>query len=114
MRVKPKFRLGQKVIFLKSKYFDGKYDIGYVVGISVKRSYSSCGMFQNGGLSTFEIHSKGLLKTYVDNIDEACYEVIHQLHTRKDHAICKKDSYVNENEIVPYTVENKKKYPVDE
>lgn len=114
MRVKPKFRLGQKIIFLGSKYQDGKYDVGYVVGISIQRSYSSCGMFQNGGLSMLEISMKGLLKTYVDHIDEVQYEVLHQIHTRKDKDTCKKETRVSETEIVSYNTENKKKYPVDE
>ena len=114
MQVKPKFRLGQKVIFLGSEYHDGKYDIGYIVGISVQHSYSSCGIFQTGGLSVFEIGRKGVLKTYVDHIDEVQYEVMHQIHTGKNKDRCKKEVHVDETEIVSYNAENKKKYPVEE
>lgn len=113
MQVKPKFKLGQKVIFIKSKYNDGKYDVGFVVGISVKRSYKSCGIFQNGGLNCAENERKGLLKNYIDHIDYASYEVIHQIHTLAQQE-CRREQQVDESEIVPYTKENLLLYPVGE
>lgn len=114
MLVKPKYRLGQKVILLKTKYVDGKYDVGYVVGISVSRSYQSAGIFQTGGLSCYETERKGLLNNYVDHIDNVVYEVVHQLHTIEWRQECRREKNVLESEIAPYTKENRLTYPVAE
>lgn len=111
MLVKPKYRLGQKVILLKTKYVDGKYDVGYVVGISVNRSYKSAGIFQTGGLSCYENNRKGLAKNYVDHIDNVVYEVVHQLHTIEQRQEFLREKNVPESEIVPYTKENLLAYP---
>lgn len=111
MRVKPKFKLGQKVIFLGSRYTDKKYDVGFIVGMSVKRSMRTAGIFQNGGLNCADNERKGLLKNYVDNIDYVSYEVIHQIHTLP-YQECRREQQVDESEIVPYTKENLLLYPV--
>ena len=51
MNIKPKYKLGQKVIIVDRGYVDGKSDVGYITGIEVRRSYNSAGIFQFGGLS---------------------------------------------------------------
>ena len=45
MNIKPKYKLGQKVILLDRHYRDGKSDVGYIVGIEIRRSYNSAGIF---------------------------------------------------------------------
>ena len=54
MNIKPKYKLGQKVILLDRHYRDGKSDVGYIVGIEIRRSYNSAGIFQFGGLSILD------------------------------------------------------------
>lgn len=109
MLVKPKFRLGQKVIFIKSKYRDEKYDVGYVCGIEVKRSYGSAGIFQWGGLSYSETNRKGYAQTWIDHCDEAVYKIIHTIHTT---GATRTETNILESELKAFTAENKKLYPI--
>lgn len=107
MQVKPKYKLGQKIILLDTDYMDGKYDYGYITGIRVKRSYSSAGIFQWGGLSVLECERNGYLETYIKYCDEVVYEVIREIHTTKGTSLTRD---VMEDKIVPYNKENKIKY----
>lgn len=106
MKVKPKYKVGKKVILLIEKN-DGYCDIGYITGIKVKRSYGSAGLLQFGGLSLLECMTNGYLKTYIDNCDEVLYEVTYENHTNEN-VYVKKD--VLEEDIVPFNKENKSKY----
>ena len=58
MKIKPKYKLGQKVIIVDRHYFDGKSDVGYIVGIEISRSYDSAGLFQLSGLNRAECEKK--------------------------------------------------------
>lgn len=111
MKVKPKFKIGQKVILINTHYTDKKYDVGFVVGVIVRRSMKTAGIFQGGGLSLLENKRKGLLQNYVDHIDCALYEVVHQIHTLP-YQECKLEHNVEEFEIVPYNKENLLLYPI--
>ena len=107
MRVKPKFRLGQKVIIVDKGYADGKSDVGYIVGMEVRRSYNSAGMFQFGGLSIADCERNGYLETYMKNVDEAVYHVIRTIHTT---GATERTKEVAEDRLVPYNKENANKY----
>ena len=110
MKVKPKYRLGQKVIIVDKGYVDGKSDVGDIIGMEVRRSYSSAGIFQWGGLSALECERNGYLETYMNNVDEVVYHVIRTIHTTGDTA---KTKEVLEDKLVPYNKENVKKYVED-
>lgn len=107
MRVKPKFRLGQKVIIVDKGYVDGKSDVGYITGMEVRRSYNSAGIFQSGGLSVFECKKNGYLKTYMNNVDEVVYHIIRTIHTT---GATERTREVAEDKLVPYNKENANKY----
>ena len=107
MNVKPKYKLGQKVIIVDKDYADGKSDIGYIVGIEVRRSYNSAGIFQFGGLSILDCEKNGYLETYMNNVDEVVYHVIRTIHTTGN---TEKTKEVLEDRLVPYNKENIKKY----
>ena len=107
MRVKPKFRLGQKVIIADKGYADGQTDIGYITGMEVRRSYNSAGVFQFGRLSVFECERNGYLETYMKNVDEVVYHVIRTIHTTGN---TERTKEVLEDRLVPYNKENVKKY----
>ena len=107
MRVKPKFRLGQKVIIVDKGYVDGKSDVGYIVGMEVRRSYNSAGVFQFGGLSISECERNGYLETYMNNVDEVVYHVIRTIHTT---SATERTKEVAEDKLVPYNKENANKY----
>lgn len=109
MKVKPKYRLGQKVIIVDKRYVDGKSDVGYIIGIEVRRSYSSAGIFQWGGLSVLECERDGYLETYMNNLDEVVYHVIRTIHTTGDTG---RTEEVLEDKLVPYNKENVKRYEV--
>lgn len=107
MRAKPKFRFGQKVIIADKGYADGKSDVGYIVGMEVRRSYSSAGVFQFGGLSISECERNGYLETYMNNVDEVVYHVIRTIHTT---GATERTKEVAEDKLVLYTKENANKY----
>ena len=107
MLVKPKYKLGQKVILLDTGYVDKKFDYGYITGIKIKRSYNSAGIFQFGGLSILDCERNGYLETYINNCDEVVYDVIREVHTTKSTEITRD---VMEDKIVSYNKENKIKY----
>ncbi|MBQ6816873.1 MAG: hypothetical protein IJO27_00405 [Bacilli bacterium] len=111
MRIKPKYKLGQKVILLDTGYGDKKFDYGYITGIRIKRSYNSAGIFQWGGLSVLECEANGYLETYMKYCDEVVYEVIREIHTTKSTTLTRD---VLESKIVPYNKENKNKYIKEE
>ena len=105
MNVKPKYKLGQKVIIVDKGYVDGKSDVGYIVGMEVRRSYNSAGIFQFGGLSISECERN--LETYMNNVDEVVYHVIRTIHTTGN---IERTKEVLEDKLVPYNKENVKKY----
>ena len=107
MNVKPKYKLGQKVIIVDKGYIDGKSDVGYIVDMEVRRSYDSAGMFQFGGLSISECERNGYLETYMKNVDEVVYHVIRTIHTTGN---TERTKEVLEDRLVPYNKENVKKY----
>ena len=107
MIVKPKYKLGQKVILLDRHYFDGKSDVGYIVGMEVMRSYSSAGIFQMSGLNIVVCGKNGYLETYMNNVDRVVYHVIRASHTYNN---IEKAKEVSEDKLVPYNKENAKKY----
>jgi hypothetical protein len=107
MNVKPKYKLGQKVIIVDKGYVDGKSDVGYIIGIEVRRSYNSAGIFQFGGLSVLDCERDGYLETYMNNVDEVVYHVIRVIHTTGNTGRTKE---VLESKLVPYNKENVKKY----
>ena len=107
MNVKPRYKLGQKVIIVDKGYADGKSDVGYIVGMEVRRSYNSAGMFQFGGLSISECERNGYLETYMKNVDEVVYHVIRTIHTTGN---TERTKEVLEDRLVPYNKENVKKY----
>ena len=107
MNVKPKYKLGQKVIIVDKCYADGKSDVGYIVGMEVRRSYSSAGIFQFGGLSILDCEKNGYLETYMKNVDEVVYHVIRTIHTTGN---TERTKEVLEDRLVPYNKENVKKY----
>lgn len=107
MNVKPKFKLGQKVILLDTNYVDNKFDYGCIIGIKIKRSYTSAGLFQFGGLSMFECEKNGYPETYINHCDEVVYEVIREIHTTKS---IERTKDITEDKIIPYNKENKSKY----
>ena len=69
--VKNKFNLRQKVIIVP-KYSNNKY-IGYIVGITLYRSYEKAGLTQFGGLKC----EGGLLKNYINDCDSVKYKVVY-------------------------------------
>ena len=107
MNVKPKYKLGQKVIIVDKGYVDGKSDVGYIIGMEVRRSYNSAGIFQFGVLSVLDCERDGYLETYMNNVDEVVYHVIRVIHTTGNTEITKE---VVESKLVPYNKENVKKY----
>lgn len=76
MMYTPKYKLKQKVACYKQT--DGVIVYGIVVGILLKRSYKSAGMFQGGGLSIPDIEKRGYLAVYKDNIDDCEYTVLYE------------------------------------
>lgn len=107
MNVKPKYKVGQKVIVMDKGYIDGKNDYGYIVSVKVRRSYESAGIFQWGGLSIPECERNGYVDTYINNCNEVVYDVIREIHTTKSTTLTRE---VMEDRIVPYNKENVKKY----
>lgn len=107
MNIKPKYKLGQKVIIVDKGYTDGKSDVGYIIGLEVRRSYNSAGIFQFGGLNMLDCEINGYLETYMKNVDEVVYHVIRTIHTTGNIEITKE---VLESELVSYNRENAKKY----
>ena len=107
MNVKPKYKLGQKVIIVDKSYADGKSDVGYIVGMEVRRSYNSAGIFQFGGLSILNYEKNGYLETYMKNVDEVVYHVIRTIHTTGN---TERTKEVLEDRLVPYNKENVQKY----
>ena len=107
MKVKPKYKLGQKVIIVDRGYVDGKSDVGYITGIEVRRSYNSAGIFQFGGLSILECEMNGYLETYMNSVDEVVYHVIRTAHSTGD---TERTREILEYKLVPYNKENAKKY----
>ena len=107
MNIKPKYKLGQKVIIVDRHYPDGKSDVGYITGIEVRRSYNSAGIFQFGGLSILDCEKNGYLETYMNNVDEVVYHVIRTIHTTGN---TERTREVLEDKLVPYNEENAKKY----
>ena len=107
MNVKPKYKLGQKVIIVDKGYADGKSDVGYIVGMEVRRSYNSAGIFQFGGLSILDCERNGYLETYMKNVDEVVYHVIRTIHTT---GATERTEEVAEDKLVPYNKENANKY----
>lgn len=107
MKVKPKYKLGQKVIIVDKSYVDGKSDVGYITGVEVRRSYNSAGLFQLGGLSMLDCETNGYLETYMKNIDEVVYQVTRIIHTTGN---MERTREVLEDELVSYNKENVKKY----
>ena len=107
MKVKPKYKLGQKVIIVDKGYVDGKSDVGYIIGMEVRRSYSSAGIFQWGGLSALECERNGYLETYMNNVDEVVYHVLRTIHTTGN---TERTREVSEDKLVSYNKENVKKY----
>ena len=111
MKVKPKYKLGQKVILVDRHYFDGKSDVGYIVGIEIRRSYDSAGIFQLGGLNIAECEKNGYLETYMKHVDVVLYHVIravHTSHTNSNNIEMARE--VSEDKLVPYNKENAKNY----
>lgn len=100
--IKPKYKLGQKILLANRNYWDHKNDTGYICGIEIRRSYNSAGLFQSGGLSTLKIERKGYIETWLDSCDEVVYKVIYTIHTTGSTAT-KND--VSECDIIPYTEE---------
>ena len=107
MKVKPKYKLGQKVIIVDKSYVDGKSDVGYITGVKVRRSYNSAGLFQLGGLSMLDCERNGYLETYMKNIDEVVYQVTRIIHTTGN---MERTREVLEDELVSYNKENVKEY----
>ena len=107
MNVKPKYKLGQKVIIVDKGYVDGKSDVGYIIGMEVRRSYNSAGIFQFGGLSVLDCERDGYLETYMNNVDEVVYHVIRTIHTTDN---TERTRDLTEDKLVPYNKENVKKY----
>ena len=107
MIVKPKYKLGQKVIIVDKGYVDGKSDIGYITGIEIRRSYGSAGLFQLGGLNIAECEMNGYLETYMNNVNEVVYHVIRTVHSTGD---TERTREILESKLVPYNKENAKKY----
>lgn len=107
MNIKPKYKLGQKVIIVDGHYLDGKSDVGYITGIEVRRSYNSAGIFQFGGLSILDCEKDGYLETYMNNVNEVVYHVIRTIHTTGN---TERTREVLEDKLVPYNKENAKKY----
>ena len=107
MKVKPKYKLGQKVIIVDKGYVDGKSDVGYITGIEVRRSYDSAGIFQFGGLSILECEMNGYVETYMNNVDEVIYHVIRTVHSTGD---TERTREILESKLVPYNKENAEKY----
>lgn len=107
MLVKPKYKLGQKVIIVDKGYVDGKSDVGYIIGMEVRRSYNSAGIFQFGGLSVLDCERDGYLETYMNNVDEVVYHVIRTVHTTGN---TERTKEVPEDKLVSYSKENVKKY----
>ena len=111
MNVKPKYKLGQKVIIVDKGYADGKSDVGYIVGMEVRRSYNSAGIFQFGGLSILDCEKNGYLETYMNNVDEVVYHVLRAVHTSHNNSNnIEKAKEVSEDKLVPYNKENAKNY----
>ena len=111
MKIKPKYKLGQKVSIEDRHYFDGKSDVGYIVGIEIRRSYESAGIFQMGGLSILECEKNGYLETYMNNVDVVVYHVIRAVHTSHNNSNnIEKVKEVTEDKLVPYNKENAKNY----
>ena len=111
MNIKPKYKLGQKVIIVDRHYFDGKSDVGYIVGIEIRRSYDSAGLFQLGGLNIAECERNGYLETYMNNVDVVVYHVIRAVHTSHNNSNnIEKVKEVTEDKLVPYNKENAKNY----
>ena len=107
MNVKPKYKLGQKVIIVDKCYADGKSDIGYIVGMEVRRSYNSAGIFPFGELSILDCEKNGYLETYMKNVDEVVYHVIRTIHTTGN---TERTKEVLEDKLIPYNKENVQKY----
>lgn len=107
MNVKPKYKIGQKVIIVDKGYVDGKSDVGYIIGMEVRRSYNSAGIFQFGGLSVLDCERDGYLETYMNNVDEVVYHVIRTIHTTDN---TERTRDLTEDKLVPYNKENVKKY----
>ena len=107
MNIKPKYKLGQKVILLDRHYRDGKSDVGYITGIEIRRSYNSAGIFQFGGLNLVECEMNGFLETYMNNVDEVVYHLIRTVHSTGD---TERTREILESKLVPYNKENAKKY----
>ena len=107
MNIKPKYKLGQKVIIVDKGYVDGKSDVGYITGIEVRRSYGSAGIFQFGGLSILECEMNGYVETYMNNVNEVVYHVIRTVHSTGD---TERTREILESKLVLYNKENAKKY----
>ena len=107
MNIKPKYKLGQKVIIVDKGYVDGKSDVGYIIGMEVRRSYNSAGIFRFGGLSVLDCERDGYLETYMNNVDEVVYHVIRVIHTTGN---TDRTRSLTEDKLVPYNKENVKKY----
>ena len=107
MNIKPKYKLGQKVIIVDKGYVDGKSDVGYITGIEVRRSYGSSGIFQFGGLSILECEMNGYLETYMNSVNEVVYHVIRTVHSTGD---TERTREILEYKLVPYNKENAEKY----
>ena len=110
MNIKPKYKLGQKVIIVDRHYFDGKSDVGYIVGIEIRRSYDSAGLFQLGGLNIAECEKNGYLETYMNHVDEVVYHVLRVVHTSHTNNNIERTKEILESKLVPYNKENVKKY----
>ena len=107
MKVKTKYKLGKKVIIVDKGYADGKSDVGYIIGMEVRRSYNSAGIFQFGGLSILDCEKNGYLETYMNNVDEVVYHVIRTIHTTGNPERTKEEL---EDKLVSYNKENVQKY----